>query len=98
MSARCIADVVPARGDRRAQSITDIAHLRVKTLYWLRLVNTPPAPSKDCAFQLVIRLERTLKNGVNCASVFPPFTAACAAFAWNAAMWLGLVGLVMAYG
>jgi hypothetical protein len=37
-----------------------------------------------------------LKNAANFASVFPPFTAACATFALNAAAWLVLVGFVLA--
>src|SRR3954471_9453096 len=49
--------------------------------------NTPAAPSRSCAFQLVIWFGCTSNCCASSASVFSPFTAARANFALKAGLW-----------
>src|SRR5215211_3127142 len=51
------------------------------------LPNTPAAPSRSCAFQLVIWFGCRSNCCASSASVFSPFTAARATFALKAGLW-----------
>src|ERR1700676_2092027 len=57
--------------------------------------NTPAAPSRSCAFQLVIWFGCTSNSCASSASVFSPLMAANATFALKAGVWFRLVRLVM---